>query len=57
MVGLDQITLGKEDKKGGTMYLKAYPVKSYDDIAKVKEDLTHGSIAVSYTHLTLPTKA
>lgn len=46
MVGLDQITVDKEGKKGKIMYLKAYPVKSYDDVAKVKEDLSHDSIVI-----------
>lgn len=42
---MDQHT-NKGDRKENVMYLKAYPVKSYEDVAKVKEDLSHNSIVI-----------
>jgi hypothetical protein len=38
--------LGKANKKEGIIYLKAYPLKSYDEISKIKEDLSQGSIVI-----------
>ena len=36
----------KTFEKESVTYLKAYPIKSADDVAKVKEDLKNGTIII-----------
>jgi SepF-like predicted cell division protein (DUF552 family) len=42
---LGQEVVGAKEKQSST-YLKAYPIKSVDDVAKVKEDLRNHSIVI-----------
>jgi SepF-like predicted cell division protein (DUF552 family) len=42
---MGQEVLGSKEKQS-SIYLKAYPMKSIDEIAKVKEDLRNHSIVI-----------
>ena len=41
---MNQLTEKKTKEK--PIYLKAYPIKSYSEVNKVKEDLSNGSIVI-----------